>query len=248
MASAMMFEKGCHGLESLSGYPVLAAFSDRCFNLRFEEDLSDLQNDRRLFSQMAGFPLENLVCMEQIHGANIVLVDGEMKGKGALTRASALPKADGVITRERGIPIGAMTADCGSVFFYDPKKQAIGIAHVGWRGLFNKLPQKMIAAFSGNFLSRSEDLCIAFGPMIRKCCYEVGQDVAAYFPGHVQGRLGKFYLDLPSAIQAALEETGVRKAGIEDPGFCTFCESSRFFSYRREGQSAGRMMSVIMLR
>lgn len=248
MAGALLVEKGCHAVESFSTYPVIAAFSDKTFNMRFAEDLSPFKDDRSVFSQRVGFPFEDLVCMEQIHGSNIVLVNASMKGRGSERRADALLNTDGAITRERGIPIGVLTADCGSVFFYDPKKHVIGIAHIGWRGMLNGLPQKMIAAFSGNFLSRPEDLRVAFGPMIRRCCYEVGEEVASHFGPFMEERGGKKYFDLAAAIKSSLQENGVKKSSTEDPGLCTFCKSERFYSYRREGESSGRMMSVVMLR
>ncbi|HNV86351.1 MAG TPA: peptidoglycan editing factor PgeF [Candidatus Omnitrophota bacterium] len=248
MAITLFEDKGCHSFEIFAGASVSAAFSDRKFNMRFSEDFSVPRNDREIFFQILGASADRLVCMDQIHGGNIVLVTESLRGKGAHCRADAVPNADALITREKGIPLGVLTADCASVFFHDPRKQAAGVAHVGWRGLFNKLPQKMVAAFSGNFLSRSEDLCVALGPMIRRCCYEVGADVASHFPGAVEDRDGKIYLDLTAGILSALLESGIRRENIEDCGLCTHCHEHRFYSYRREGRETGRMISVMMLR
>jgi len=245
---ALSEEKGCYTFETFSQASVLAAFSDRKFNMRFDEDFSIPRNDREIFSRILKAPADRLVCMDQIHGGNIVLVHETMKGRGANSRVDAIPNADALITREKEIPLGVLTADCAPVFFHDPKNQACGIAHVGWRGLFNKLPQKMVAAFSGNFLSRAEDLHVALGPMIRRCCYEVGGEVASHFAEVVENRDGKSYLDLAAGIVADLQENGVKKENVEDCGLCTHCHEHRFYSYRREGRDTGRMLSVMMLR
>jgi copper oxidase (laccase) domain-containing protein len=45
-----------------------------------------------------------------------------------------------------------------------------------------------------------------------------------------------------------LEAAGVPSQNIEALGVCTFCDAGRFFSYRREKESAGRMTSFIRIR
>ncbi len=240
-------EKGCYRFDSFSNFPIVAVFSDRTFDMRFAEDTLSGSNDRQAFCEMLKIPGRDLVCLEQIHGANIVLVTSEMKGRGATHRQDALAKADGAIVRERCIPTGVQTADCASVFLYDPKNETVGIAHVGWRGLYAGITEKMVAAFTNNFKCRPKDLLVGLGPMIRKCCYEVGEDVASFFGSFVIKRRGKIYLDLTNAIINALHAKGVKKTNIEDMGFCTSCHNELFYSHRREGNLAGRTLSVIML-
>lgn len=241
-------EKGIHQFKSFASYPVTAGYSDRTFNMRFLEDQLPDSHDRELFCQRLQIQAVDLVTPEQIHSGNIILVSEEMKGRGALRRDNAVARADGMIVKERGIPLGVQTADCASVILYDPQKHSAGIAHVGWRGLYAGLPGKMVAAFTNNFLCRPKDIRVGLGPMIRKCCYEVGWEMASYFTGYVATRNGKNHLDLGGAIVADLHAMGVPKNHIEDCGVCTSCQNDRFFSYRREGNLTGRMLSVIMLR
>lgn len=241
-------EKGLYQFQSFSNFPVVAGFSDRTFNMRFAEDLQPGATDRTSFCELLQVPAADLVCPEQVHSASIVLVSEEMKGRGAFSRENTVSRADGMIVKEKGIPLGVQTADCSSLFFYDPAKDTAGVAHVGWRGLYAGLPGKMVAAFTNNFLCRPKDLYVGIGPMIRKCCYEVGEDVAALFAGFVTVRKGKNYLELSRAIIAGLQSMGISRKHIEDSGFCTSCRNELFYSYRREGSLTGRMLSVIMLR
>lgn len=241
-------ERGIYQFQCFASFPVAAGFSDRTFNMRFLEDQLSGSNDRESFCELLHVPPADLVCPEQIHSGNIILVSEEMKGLGAFRRENAVARADGMIVKDRTVPLGVQTADCASVFFYDPRKETAGIAHVGWRGLYAGLPGKMVAAFTNNFLSRAKDLQVGLGPMIRRCCYEVGEDVGASFAGFVSSRKGKSYLDMPRAIAAELHAMGVPKNHIEDCGFCTSCHNDLFYSYRREGGLTGRMLSVMMLR
>jgi copper oxidase (laccase) domain-containing protein len=42
-----------------------------------------------------------------------------------------------------------------------------------------------------------------------------------------------------------LERVGIAPAAIDVISPCTFCEADQFWSYRREGERAGRMISFI---
>jgi copper oxidase (laccase) domain-containing protein len=90
--------------------------------------------------------------------------------------------------------------------------------------------------------SRPEDLYAAVGPGIGKCCYEVGTDVAAQLGEPQAGRV-----DLAEHNRRQLTSIGVRPERVDVFGLCTFCEADQFWSYRREGEQAGRMISFIEL-
>jgi len=66
-------------------------------------------------------------------------------------------------------------------------------------------------------------------------------------PGH-RGERSSLHLDLVAVAQAQLTAAGLRASAIHDSGYCTACRRDLFFSYRREGSQAGRMMAVIGVR
>ncbi len=55
-------------------------------------------------------------------------------------------------------------------------------------------------------------------------------------------------VDLAEAARSQLEAAGVPRRRIFDSGRCTACDPEQFYSYRREKEAAGRMLSVIGLR
>jgi len=57
----------------------------------------------------------------------------------------------------------------------------------------------------------------------------------------------EFTLDLALVNKNQLLSVGVKADNIFDCGICTSCDS-RFFSYRREEEKAGRMISLVMLK
>jgi copper oxidase (laccase) domain-containing protein len=100
------------------------------------------------------------------------------------------------------------------------------------------------------------DLVAAIGPHIEACCFEVGEDVAAQLAGC--SSLGdaavirpggeRVRVDLRRILRAQLEEAGVEGSAIEDVRGCTCCDAERFFSYRRDKERSGRLLSAIVAR
>ena len=98
------------------------------------------------------------------------------------------------------------------------------------------------------FGSAPKDLLVGFGPAIRSCCFEVENDFKSNFPFGLINRDGRIFMDIALINRKQLLGCGVKEGNISDPGLCTFSENKDFFSFRKEGQAAGRLISVIMLR
>lgn len=211
-------------------------------------DTRDSLDNRRDFLKELGIDYRDLICAKQVHGDRISCVTIEDKGKGALSYVCAIDDTDALITKERDLPLAIFTADCLSVFVYDPLNQAVGLVHAGWRSTKEHILVKTIGLMQELFNTKTSDLHVGFGPAIRECCYAVGEDFNDFFPLDVTERDRHFYLDLPLANKRQILELGVKEANIFDSGTCTFCQNNEFFSYRKEGNSCGRMMSVIMLK
>lgn len=159
---------------------------------------------------------------------------------------------DALVTAEPGVPLLLRFADCVPVLFYEGQRQAVGLAHAGWRGLVAGVLSATVAAMVDQLGCQPEKLWAGIGPAIGGCCYEVGQDTAdevasACPPGACisQRRDGRVYLDLHAAARAQLEQAGV--GTVEDSGLCTACQVTDFFSHRAEHGRTGRFGIVIGL-
>lgn len=238
---------GCFVFRHLFVFPIVQGFGTRMYNVYLTGD-EERVHDREKFCSELGINLDDLVCMEQIHNNNIVRIGAEHKGRGSRSDSDRITNVDGMVTQAKGVPLAVRTADCAPLLFYDPVHEAIGVAHVGWKGAAVDLAGKMVAALKNNFLSQAEDIFVAMGPMIRPCCYEVGEDFHEMFGSHVERRGDSHYLNLAGVIMEELGRAGVRKDRIYDSGLCTACNKDLFFSYRREGSQTGRIFAVIMLK
>jgi YfiH family protein len=88
---------------------------------------------------------------------------------------------DGLITNVPGVLISVKTADCLPVIVVDPRRQAVGVFHAGWRGTVQRIVEKGVGEMRKHFGSNPTDLLAVIGPGIGKCCYQVGDEVIDKF-------------------------------------------------------------------
>ena len=185
---------------------------------------------------------DRVATLHQVH-SDIVVRAGGLSGR--------ISDGDALIENTPGRLVGVKTADCIPILMVDPRNRAVAAVHAGWRGTLSRIAQKAVQNLEGNFSSRAEDLHVAIGPGIGKCCYEVGAEVACQFREYDQA-LSKLthsaHLDLAEINRKQLIESGVPAEKIYVAGLCTLCHPEDFHSYRRDRADAGRMLSVIGLR
>ncbi len=92
-----------------------------------------LENRRRALTSL-GAGLEDLVLGEQVHGAEVAVVDGSARGRGATTLTDAVPTADAIVTAHPGTVLGVLVADCVPIVIVDPAARVLACVHAGWRG------------------------------------------------------------------------------------------------------------------
>jgi len=165
-----------------------------------------------------------LAFARQVHGAQVVVLD-------APPEAGAVPEGDGVVTTRRGVAALVVTADCLPIAVAG--EGGLAMVHAGWRGLAAGVLEAGVRALRAEGVGAA--LHAVIGPGAGVCCYEVGDEVAARFPGWA--RRGR-HLDLKAVAAARLRDAGV--AEVVDVGRCTLCEPEVFFSHRASGPVTGR--------
>ncbi len=205
------------------------------------------------FYRAAGIVSPHKVRTLQQHGATVFEVTAQ---HGANDWQQGIEGGiDALICNTPGVAILSFHADCTPLFFLDPIRKAIGLAHAGWRGSALEIAKKTVAAMAERFGSNPSDLLCGIGPAIGPCCYEVDAPVIEAFSrilpkGEVlrPARPGHSMLDLPRANRLQLLEAGVEARNITQSGVCTHCAHERFFSHRRLGARRGVAASVLELR
>jgi YfiH family protein len=170
-----------------------------------------------------------ITTLRQIH--SVIILEATEPGKDRFA------EGDGLIARQPGTIVGVRTADCVPILIADARTRAVAAVHAGWRGTADGIAGNAVIELAARFGSRPQDLHAAVGPAIGVCCYEVGPEVARRFDTNDSR------LDLAAINKRQLIQAGV--SDIWQAGECTFCESGRYFSFRREKDAAGRMVSFV---
>lgn len=203
---------------------------------------------------------DRIVCAHQTHTSNVRIVTEADAGKG-VTRERDYTDVDGLITDVPGLILYTSHADCVPIYFYDPVRRVIALAHSGWKGTVARIGEVTIRKMYDIYGCMPQDIHTAIGPSICADCYEVSEDVAEAVRGcfstmqeeTIPGilargrRPGKYQLDLWRACERILLESGIRKDHITVTNLCTCENSSELFSHRATCGKRGNQGAFLML-
>ncbi len=188
--------------------------------------------------------------LKQIHSTRVVIFDSPVK-------TGVIPEGEGdaLVTNQPQLLLVVRTADCVPVLLIDHNTRVVGAIHAGWRGAVGGIVPKTIQACVEHFGSDVAHMHVAIGPSIGPCCYEVDAQVIEPLKIGYPDWLGvlqettaeKGMLDLKKLIWHQSLASGIPEQQVDRMEHCTYCRDDLFFSYRREGQVNGTMMTGVML-
>ena len=209
-------------------------------NLAFhvEDNEINVIKNRKNLALKLGYNYEDLVYMNQIHSANIIVVDENSP--------KLVDNCDSIITRSKNLPLMVMVADCIPILMFDSKQGIVAAIHAGRNSTFLEISKKTAEIFIEKFSSNPEDINVVFGASIQKCCYEVSEDLSKI----VENSFGKEfvennYIDLQGINKKQLNDLGIKN--IEISNICTKCGDKSYFSYRKD-KKTGRFAGIIILK
>lgn len=226
-------------------------------NLGFStgDDDKNVKRNIEIMAERLNLDIDNIVETHQTHTNNIMYVTDEHKGKVLELTDSNLKDIDGVYTDKRNLILMSFHADCTPVFFYDPVKKVIGLAHAGWRGTVQNIGGVMAKALIKDFNSDPKDIKVAIGPSLCDLCFEVDKDVAdlflatdVKFKDFMETKGVKYYFNLWEINKYLLLKEGLKEENIEIAGICTKCRNDLFFSHRGQGGKRGLMTGLLMMK
>lgn len=170
------------------------------------------------------------------------------------------PKCDALVTDQKNIVIGVLTADCAPILFEGYKvngDKVIGAAHAGWKGAFDGVTKSTLDQM-GALGVEIQSIKAAIGPSIQKSSYEVDLQFYKRFMQQSEGNdhfFGAGYdedhmqFDLTGYVAKQLFDLGVSHIHISNSD--TYAKDKAFFSYRRSTHKGekeyGRQFSGIMI-
>ena len=235
-----------HGFYGRRGGVSRGGYAELNLSRHVGDQADAVRENWRRISRNAGDAVR-FVTMRQVHGAHVVTVDAAGEDAG---------EADALATREAGIGLSVLTADCVPILLVAPQHGVIAAVHAGWRGTLQGIAPRAVHHLQQAFGVGAEAMQAALGPAIGGCCYEVSATIV----DELERRWGAMsdavsrrgasaaQLDLRAANAAQLAASGVRSVDIVMVGPCTRCAGVEYFSHRAAQGDTGRQLSFVAWR
>ncbi|MEV0242116.1 peptidoglycan editing factor PgeF [Streptomyces sp. NPDC050674] len=205
------------------------------------DDPAAVRTNRDLAAKSLGLEPDRVVWMNQVHGADVAVVDGPW---GSSTE---IPSVDAIVTTRRGLALAVLTADCVPVLLADPVAGVSAAAHAGRPGMIAGVVPAAVRAMT-DLGAEPSRIVARTGPTVCGRCYEVPEamraEVSAIEPAaYAETGWGTPAVDVSAGVHAQLERLGVRDR--QQSPVCTL-ESRDHFSYRRD-RTTGRLAGYVWL-
>lgn len=255
LTNDLIIHKNIEGTEFIQFRRLLEFPNVRhCYTLRKNEiniqikdgDKTQLIQSYKKVTNALGVEWQNIVKPHQTHTDRVESVENA---------SEEFNEVDGVITNKKDIILCTTSADCTSLILYDDVKKVVADVHSGWKGTLKQIGKKAVEKMINDYGCNPKDIICCIGPHIRKCHFEVEEDVMQMFKDEFEftGRIDeiietgrrvdgvqKYNIDTTLINKIILEEVGLTKENIIDCGICTVCNSEQFHSYRADRDKSGR--------
>lgn len=214
------------------------AKNNRSFNRNTDEGIEALNSIKKEFN------VEKVLYLKQIHSDKVFIYNNDETFNDN--------EGDGIITNVKNIAIGIFTADCVPVIIVNEEEGIIGAVHSGWKGTINSITKKCLEEMTNKYKINHKNTKVYIGPHIRKCCYEVSNDLKERFIEEKNIDKDILFdgrnLNLEACVEKDALDCGVKEENIYKLDLCTYCEKDiKLHSYRKSDGSYGRLFTFVIL-
>lgn len=226
-----------------------------------EQEAKKAIKDYENLGKCIDIKLNKMVKPNQAHTDKIQIVEKHILENEPDFNLEAYDKTDGLITNKKDIALATTNADCILLLFFDPVNKVIANVHSGWRGTIQRISVKTVQKMVNKFNCKPEDIICCICPSIRKCHFEVENDVKEIFEKEFkdlkieqnndimekQKDKEKWNIDTVLINKILLKQEGLKQENIIDSGICSVCNSDLIHSYRVERQGYGLATALIKI-
>ena len=226
-----------------------------------EQEAKKAIKDYENLGKCIDIKLNKMVKPNQAHTDKIQIVEKHMLENEPDFNLEVYDKTDGLITNKKDIALATTNADCILLLFFDPVNKVIANVHSGWRGTIQRISVKTVQKMVNKFNCKPENIICCICPSIRKCHFEVENDVKEIFEKEFkdlkieqnndimekQKDKEKWNIDTVLINKILLKQEGLKQENIIDSGICSVCNSDLIHSYRVEKQGYGLATALIKI-
>ena len=221
-----------------------------------DEKFKLAENSYKSLCEELNLNYNDIVKTNQTHTNNIKIVSD--KSTSLEPDFSKYKNTDGLVTNKKDLILSTTNADCILLLFFDPEKRVIANVHSGWRGTLQRISVCAVRKMREEYGCKTENIICCISPSIRKCHFEVDQDVYKMFYNEFQDlnnllediieeKGKKWHIDTVLINKVLLQNEGLKQENIIDSKICSVCNKDIIHSYRAEGKDFGLSTAVISL-
>tara|TARA_B100000700_G_scaffold280997_1_gene331291 strand:- start:267 stop:1028 length:762 start_codon:yes stop_codon:yes gene_type:complete len=241
------FKNISHGFFGSKGGVSKGIYKSLNCGIGSSDNKTNIEKNLKIVLKKINSKRKKIFLPKQIHSNKFYLIHKKITNKRI--------KCDAVITDQKKIPIGVLTADCAPIIIFDPKRMLISLVHAGWKGAFKGIVKKVITFFKKKG-SNVKDLIAVIGPCISIKNYEIKKDfMKKFLKKNKKNKIyfkfskNKIFFDLRKYISFQIKSFGINKLEIINKD--TFSGKNSYFSARRslvkKENDYGRNISLIMI-
>ncbi|MCX7846081.1 MAG: polyphenol oxidase family protein [Dictyoglomaceae bacterium] len=228
-----MLRIGYWSSQILNSFPnVSHGFVSDPFSFNLSMDFRNIKSSFYLYKHTK-IIFKNWVIAKQVHSDNFNYIKNDKN----LFIPRIIKNTDALLTSEEKRMIIMFFADCFPVYIFIPKIPLVGLIHVGWRGAIKRLPFKILKDLFNNYKLSPNEIFLAIGPGIQKCCFQVSNTFIEYLDQKSKKYLDKnndnYHFDLLNFILSQILKFDIPKENFEFSQICTKCNLN-FYSFRRD--------------
>lgn len=229
---------------------------DFAANATYEEKKEEVEKGLKLLSEEFNFEVKDICRPKQTHTDKVEKIEDGDEG----IYVQKFDNVDGLTTDSKNKVLMLAFADCTPLLFYDPVKKVIANTHSGWKGTLQTIGLKTVEKMTAEYECNPKDIICCIGPHIRKCHFEVDEDVKELFYDkfkklkNIEDIISynqsnnKYYIDTAEINKKILLNSGLKQENIIDSNICTVCNSDICHSFRTEKELSGRAVTIIYLK
>jgi polyphenol oxidase len=233
-----------HGFFLRRGGVSPGIFSSLNFTTTTGDSTENVERNLKIAAETLGVDARKIYFLSQVHGTGCSVVEGTEDREQVLAT-----EGDVVITRKRGVAAAIRTADCVPILLGCTETGLVAACHAGWQGCVKQVVPATVEKLKS---LGAVKLLAAVGPHISLASFEVSDDVAEQLlraspdKDIVDHSFQKPHVHLRKMVHSQLRASGVWNDDIDHVEGCTVIEQDDFFSFRRDGNPSGRMLSAIV--
>ena len=198
----------------------------------------------------------DIVKTNQTHSNNVRRVDTKVETDKP--DFAIYKETDGLMTNKSNLVLSTTNADCILLIFFDPVKKVIANVHSGWKGTLQRISVTAVNEMQKEYGCNPSDIICCMCPSIRKCHFEVDEDVYNLFANGfsdlkelndiIEKRENKWHIDTILINKIILKRAGLLEKNIIDSGICSVCNKDLIHSFRAEGPGYELNTAIISLK